>query len=159
MEDKIHSLWNWFKSWCEAKMKPQRPNESNQVEIFQPQCFYCQSLSFLFLFFHLQLNRNTKRECDAKQTVNVSEIHLIWSQTAEASEKLIIYCLMTVWHTVDSALHHWHWKTIWRCLNSQSEQEQWLHWLWTPDCCFNTQDFDMWCIQLFWVNFMMKYNL
>ena len=63
------------------------PNESKQIIISM----------LVFLVPKSQLNKqmlfeNTQRLFDAKKTLNVSDIHLIWlTQTAKASYNLYIY--------------------------------------------------------------------
>ena len=69
---------NVFKSLSEANMKLQRPNESNQVDIFQRYSLFSAKVPlFVTILPPAAQQGNTKREFDAKKTVNVSDIHLI----------------------------------------------------------------------------------
>ena len=59
-------------------MKLQRPNESNQVDIFQRYSLFSAKVPlFVTILPPAAQQGNTKREFDAKKTVNVSDIHLI----------------------------------------------------------------------------------
>ena len=64
-------------------MKLQRPNESNQVDIFQRYSLFSAKVPLFVTILPPAAQQgntvrgNTKREFDAKKTVNVSDIHLI----------------------------------------------------------------------------------
>ena len=72
-----------FKSLSEANMKLQHPNESNQVDIFQRYSLFSAKVPLFVTILPPAAQQgntvrgNTKREFDAKKTVNVSDIHLI----------------------------------------------------------------------------------
>ena len=103
------------------KVQKGHQNESDQVDISQCYSLFSTKV-FLLLYFYQSSTRNTKREFDAKKTVNVADSHLIWlTQSAEASHLLL------------------------KCIVYGQYKEEWLQKgkhvsvsFWAAGCCFKT---------------------